>query len=115
MRICEVNNIEFKINKVMRQTKVIDQESFDEAIKENKAIVQTMVFPSEVEPGEMPKPRRPVVRRYEGGKWVTRETDGTKISDSKNKPTLFGILNSGMFVVVDDTQKQIQKAASFLD
>ena len=95
-------------------TQVVKQKSFDEAIKENKAIVQIMVFPSEVKPEEMPKPKRPVVRKHERGKWVTREIDGTKISDSKNNPTLFQILNSGMFVVVDDTQKQIQEAASLL-
>jgi len=95
-------------------TAVVTEESFEEAIKNNKAIVQVMVFPDEVEPEEIPKPRRPVVRRYEGDKWVTREMNGTKISDSESNPTQFGILNSGMFIVVDDNEEQISEAASLL-
>lgn len=94
---------------------VLHADSISEDLKK-KAVVQVYVFADEVDPEIMPKPRHICISKFQDDKWVTRKAKNNNVvSHSNHDMFMFRIINSGMFIAVNDEKEDINEAVNMLE
>lgn len=95
-------------------TDVLDATDLNETIKE-KTFVYVGVFPSEVDPETMPKPRHICVSRWNGESWITEKYEtGEVVSETSHEMKMFQMMNDPEFIVTNGEEEVIDQSAQKL-